>query len=166
MRKNVYGRQLKRDKNERAALFKNLMSSLVLEEQIKTTEQKAKAIKGEVEKLVTRARKESRLAKKLLEERLTPKAIEKMIGDIAPRFEKRPGGYTRIVRIGRRFGDDATMVLMEWVEKSSKLKVKNEKEEGKKSEEKKEVKKETSKKEAKPKVKKEVKKDKKEIKKK
>lgn len=104
------------------------MSSLVLEEQIKTTEQKAKAIKGEVEKLITRAKKETRLAKRLLEKRLTPKAIEKIMTDIAPRFAKREGGYTRIIRLGRRFGDDATMVIMEWVEKSTKLEVTSEKE--------------------------------------
>lgn len=117
MRKNVFGRQLSRDKNERQALFKNLMSSLVLDEKIKTTEAKAKAIKGEVDKLVTKARKESRLARKLLGNHLNPKALEKMISDIAPRFTGRNGGYTRMVKLGKRFGDDASVVMMEWVEK-------------------------------------------------
>lgn len=118
MRKNVFGRQLSRDKNERKALFKNLMSSLVLNESVKTTESKAKAIKSEVDKLVAKARKEERLAKKLLEQSLFPKAVKKMISDIAPRFNGRNGGYTRIVKLGKRFGDDAQVVLMEWVEKS------------------------------------------------
>jgi len=118
MRKNVFGRQLSRDKNERKALFKNLMSSLVLNESIKTTESKAKAIKSEVDKLVAKARKEERLAKKLLEQSLFSKAVKKMISDIAPRFNGRNGGYTRIVKLGKRFGDDAQVVLMEWVEKS------------------------------------------------
>ena len=132
MRKNVFGRQLKRDKNERQALFKNLMSSLVLEGKIKTTEPKAKAIKGEVDKLVTKARKEGRLAKKLLEKHLSPKAVEKMISSVAPRFNDRNGGYTRMIRLGKRFGDDASVVLMEWVEKpiqnlESKIKTKEEK---------------------------------------
>lgn len=117
MRKKVFGRQFKRDKNERQALFKGLLSSLVLEERIQTTEQKAKAIKGEAEKLVAKAKKEVVLAKKLLSKKLNPKAIEKMISDIALRFDNRNGGYTRIIRIGRRFGDDANMVILEWVEK-------------------------------------------------
>jgi large subunit ribosomal protein L17 len=118
MRKNVFGRQLKRDKNERSALFKGLITSLVLNESIKTTEAKAKAIKGEVEKLVTRAQKEKNLATRLLSKRLSPIAIEKMINEIGPRFAKRNGGYTRIVRLGKRFGDDAQVVLLEWVEKA------------------------------------------------
>jgi len=150
MRKNVFGRRLSRDKNERKALFKNLMSSLVLNESIKTTESKAKAIKGEVDKLVAKARKEEGLAKKLLEQSLFSKAVKKMISDIAPRFNGRNGGYTRIVRLGKRFGDDAQVVLMEWVEKSSKLKVQSsklEKKEEKKAKPKKAVvKKETTKK--------------------
>lgn len=117
MRKKVFGKQLKRDKNERKALFKGLLSSLVLEEGIKTTEQKAKAIKADADKLVTKAKKESLLAKRLLEKKLNPKAVKKMLSDIAPRFSNRKGGYTRMVRLGRRFGDDATMVLLEWTEK-------------------------------------------------
>ena len=117
MRKNVFGRQLKRDKNERTALFRNLMSELVIKERIQTTEQKAKAIKGEVEKLVTKARKGA-LAKKLLEKRLNPEAVSKMLSEISPRFSKRSGGYTKIIKLGRRFGDNASMVVMEWVEKA------------------------------------------------
>jgi large subunit ribosomal protein L17 len=92
------------------------MSSLVLHEKIETTESKAKAIKGEVDKLVTNAKKDSMLARKLLSDKLSPDALEKMIKDIAPRFNKRQGGYTKMVRLGKRFGDDATMVLLEWVE--------------------------------------------------
>jgi large subunit ribosomal protein L17 len=117
MRKKVFGKQLKRDKNERKALFKGLLSSLVLEENIKTTEQKAKAIKADADKLVTKAKKESLLAKRLLEKKINPKAVKKMLSEIAPRFKNRQGGYTRMVRLGRRFGDDATMVLLEWTEK-------------------------------------------------
>ena len=146
MRKKVFGRQFKRDKNERQALFKGLLSSLVLEERIETTEQKAKAIKGEAEKLVAKAKKETVLAKKLLGKKLNPKAIEKMISDVASRFNDRNGGYTRIIKIGRRFGDDANMVILEWVEKGSKLvkkekKIKVKKTALKKTEDKKAVKK-------------------------
>jgi large subunit ribosomal protein L17 len=121
MRKKVFGKQLKRDKNERAALFRGLMTSLVLNESIQTTETKARAIKGEIEKLVTRARKEKELAKRLLGKRLNTLAIEKMINTIAPRFEKRNGGYTRMIKLGKRFGDDAEMVILEFVEKSVKV---------------------------------------------
>ena len=134
MRKNVFGRQFKRDKNERTALFKGLISSLVLHERIKTTEDKAKAIKGEVDKIITKAKSDLAKAKKgevlarhLLQKQLPKKEIEKVILEIAPRFNGRQGGYTRVTRIGRRFSDNAPMVLMEWTEqnevKSSKLKV-------------------------------------------
>jgi len=161
MRKKVFGRQFKRDKNERQALFKGLLSSLVLEERIETTEQKAKAIKGEAEKLVAKAKKETVLAKKLLGKKLNPKAIEKMISDVASRFNDRNGGYTRIIKIGRRFGDDANMVILEWVEKpieNQRSKIKDQKTESGKKSSRKEVKKiqskkTTVKKEAKPKVK-------------
>lgn len=116
MKKKVFGRKLKRDINERKALFKGLMSSLVLNEKIETTESKAKAIRAEIDKLVTRAKKDTQLAKKLLAPKLSPEALEKMIRDIAPRFNSRQGGYTKMARIGKRFGDDATMVLIEWSE--------------------------------------------------
>ncbi len=116
MRKNVFGKRLKRDKNERKALIKSLMSSLVLEGKIKTTEAKAKAIKGEVDKLITKARKETLLARRLLEKKLSPKAIDKLIKEVAPRFVNRQGGYTRIVKLERRLGDNAQVVLMQWVE--------------------------------------------------
>lgn len=121
MRKNIFGRQFKRDKNERTALFKGLISSLVLHERIKTTEDKAKAIRGQVDKIITKAKSDLAKAKKgealarhLLQKQLPKKEIEKLILEIAPRFNGRQGGYTRIIRIGRRFSDNAQMVLMEW----------------------------------------------------
>jgi len=147
MRKNVFGRQFKRDKNERTALFKGLISSLILHERIKTTEDKAKAIRGQVDKIITKAKSGSQtssdlakatsdlakakkgeaIARNLLQGKLPKREIEKVIHEIAPRFKDRQGGYTRIIRIGRRFSDNAQMVLMEWTEqnevKSSKLKV-------------------------------------------
>lgn len=116
MKKQVFGRRLKRDINERKALFKSLMSSLVLQERIKTTEAKAKAIRARIEKLVTEAKKKGEQAANLFGLYLSPVAIDKLISDVAPRFEKRSGGYTRILRLGSRFSDNASMVLMEWVE--------------------------------------------------
>jgi len=120
MKKNVFGRKLKRDTKERKALFKSLLSSLVLKERIKTTEAKAKAIKKDAEKLISKARKEEKLAKKLLSAHLTPQAIKKLITEIAPRFENKKGGYTRILKLGERLSDNAKMAIIEWVEKGSK----------------------------------------------
>ena len=124
MRKQVFGRHLKRDTHERKALFRGLASSLIMHERIETTEEKAKAIKGFVEKLVTKAKKNnSQQAQRLLQGDLNHEAMQKMLSDIAPRFVDRQGGYTRIVRIGQRFSDNASMVLIEWVEKSTNGKV-------------------------------------------
>ncbi|MEM4259574.1 MAG: 50S ribosomal protein L17 [Candidatus Pacearchaeota archaeon] len=121
MKKNIFGRKLKRDTKERKALFKSLLTSLVLKERIKTTEAKAKAIKSEADKLISKARKGKLLAQRLLSVYLHPKAIEKMISDIAPRFENRKGGYTRIIKLGERLSDNARMVIMEWVEKKEAI---------------------------------------------
>lgn len=118
MKKHIFGRKFQRDINERKALFKGLISSLVLHERIETTEEKAKAIRSEAEKLVTKALTKDRLqAYTLLQSHMTAPAVNKLISDIAPRFSNRPGGYTRIVRIGKRFNDNASLVIMEWVEK-------------------------------------------------
>ena len=120
MRKNVFGKKLKRTKNERSALFKSLMSSLVLNESIKTTEAKAKAIKPEIEKLVTKAKNVEKGAKGVLHKSLSKEAFDKIIKEIGPRFAKRNGGYTRIIKLGERFGDNSPLVLIEWVEKADK----------------------------------------------
>lgn len=116
MRKNVFGRKFKRTKNQRQALFKGLMSSLVMYGKIKTTEAKAKAIKGEVDKLVTRARKEGVLARKLLEPHLTPVAIEKFISEVVPSFKNRNSGFTTTARLGQRVKDNSSMILMSWTD--------------------------------------------------
>lgn len=114
----MYGRKFKRDINERKALFNGLILSLVMHESIQTTEEKAKAIKGDFEKLITKAKKGGGNAARLLQPHLTAVAAKKMIDVIAPLFATRQGGYTRIIRIGRRFNDDAQMVMLELVEKS------------------------------------------------
>ncbi|MBI4080943.1 MAG: 50S ribosomal protein L17 [Candidatus Levybacteria bacterium] len=116
MKKNVFGRKLGRDTNERKALFKSLANALVIEERIKTTEGKAKAVRGYVEKLVTKAKKGGVHAHRLLQPHLRPDALKKMLEDVAPRFQNRQGGYTRIVKLGNRFADNAPVVLLEWVE--------------------------------------------------
>ncbi|MBU3978309.1 50S ribosomal protein L17 [Patescibacteria group bacterium] len=118
MRKNVFGRQLKRTRNERKALFKSLLTSLVLYERIQTTEAKAKAIKGDADKLITKAKKGGLHAYRLLEPDLATIAVKKLLSTIAPRFTNRQGGYTRIIRVGRRLKDNAPQVILEWTEKA------------------------------------------------
>lgn len=120
MKKNVFGRQFKRDANERKALFKNLLTSLVLEERITTSEAKAKAIKGAADKLVTKAKKGGVEALRALAPDVRHIAATKLIEQIAPRFVDRQGGYTRIIKVGRRVADNSPEVILEWVVKGEK----------------------------------------------
>lgn len=122
MKKNTFGRQFKRDHNERKALFNGLMNQLILHERIQTTEQKAKAIKGSVEKLVTKAKIKGMQAVPQLLPHLSEEAVKKLVNDISPRFKNRPGGYTRLIRLGQRFGDNASVVIMEWTEVGTNFK--------------------------------------------
>lgn len=121
MRKNVFGRQLRRDANERKSLFKGLMLSLVQHEQITTTEAKARAIKGTVEKLVTKAKQNSLHAKKMILGYLTPAMTKKLMEEVAPRFADRQGGYTRLIKLGSRFSDNAKMAVIEFVSKKPEI---------------------------------------------
>ncbi len=117
MRKRVFGKKLKRTTNQRKALFKSLTNALVLSGRIKTTEAKAKAVKGEIEKLVTKAKKEEKDAMRILQKSVSLKTAERLIKNVAPVFKNRPGGYTRIIKIGNRTKDNAPMVILEFVEK-------------------------------------------------
>jgi large subunit ribosomal protein L17 len=121
MKKSVFGRKLKRDKNERKALFKSLMSAFVLGERIQTSEAKAKAIRPEIEKLVTKAKKGGNASNLVIEKSLSRPAYERMVKEIGPRFAKRAGGYTRIIKIGERFGDNSPAVIIEWTESSQAI---------------------------------------------
>jgi large subunit ribosomal protein L17 len=129
MRKNVFGRQFKRDANERKALFKNLLTSLVLHERITTTPAKAKAIRSAADKLITKAKRGGDDALRLLAPDVRHEVAMKLINDLAPLFVNRQGGYTRIIKLGKnRVADNAPQVLMEWVERpvaDLKLKTKN-----------------------------------------
>lgn len=119
MLKRIYGRKFNKDVNQRRALFKGLMRSLALNESIKTTESKAKAIKGEFESHITKAKKGEE-ARYHLVKHLSEDAVDRLIKDIAPRMKDRNGGYTRIIRMGNRVKDNAEMVLLELVEKGIK----------------------------------------------
>lgn len=111
MRHSVYGKHLGRDKNQRNALFKNLVRSLFLWEKIETTEVKAKSIRGLVDKLVNSAKNPN--TKRLVAQFLIDKKVsEKLIKDLAPRLKERNSGYTSITKLGRRLGDGAMVVEM------------------------------------------------------
>ncbi len=121
MRKRIFGRRLKRDTNERKALFRRLMISLVTYGKIKTTDAKAKSIRAEIEKLVTKAKNKGEAARRLIISRLgNEQAADKIIAEIAPKFATRPGGYTRIIKIGPRIKDAAQMVIIAFVEEISR----------------------------------------------
>ena len=120
MRKQVFGRKFKRDKNERKALFNGLISAMILHGKITTTEEKAKSIKGDVEKIVTKAKKDEATARRLLKGIIKDQGlIDKMINEVGPGFKNRAGGYTRVIKTGRRFSDNASMAILEWVEGSA-----------------------------------------------
>lgn len=117
MRKRVYGRRLSRDTNERKALFRSMATSLITYGKIDTTEAKAKAVRPWVEKLVTRSKVNTlHSRRRLLGEIPSPLIVEKLVSTLGPLFATRPGGYTRIVKMGPRMGDSAPMVRLEFVE--------------------------------------------------
>ena len=111
MRHNVYGAHLGRDKNQRTALFKSLVQSLILFESIETTESKAKAVKGLVDKIINQAKSPS--TQRLVSQFLVAKNTQaKLIKDLLPRLKDRTSGYTTMVKLGQRQGDGAMMVKM------------------------------------------------------
>ena len=112
----MFGRKLKRTTNQRKGLFKSLAQAMVLHGRIKTTEAKAKAFRGEIEKLITMAKAHETNAMQFLQKNVPPKTADGIIR-IAPLFKDRQGGYTRIVKIGSRKKDNAPMVILEFVEK-------------------------------------------------
>jgi len=117
MRHARKGRKLGRDSAHRKALYANLACSLIEHGRIKTTEAKAKAVKPYAEKLITLGRRGDLHARRqALAELRTQEIVHKLFADIAPRMADRPGGYTRIIKIGHRLGDAAEMVYLELVD--------------------------------------------------
>lgn len=111
MRHRVYGKKLGRDKNERTALFKSLVQELVLHGTITTSESKAKAIKGLIDKIITLAK--SKNTQRLLSAYFVNKALqERLIKDIVPKLGARVSGFTSMVRMGTREGDRTTLVKL------------------------------------------------------
>ena len=117
MRHRKAGRKLGRDAAHRKALYANLASALIEHGRIKTTEAKAKELRPIVEELITLARRSDVAAHRQAVAFLRSKEVaHTLFADVAPRFAERPGGYTRIVKIGPRQGDAALMVYLELVD--------------------------------------------------
>lgn len=103
---------------QRRALFRNLITSLLQHERIKTTEAKAKAVRSDVEKMITLAKRGDLYARRLALRTVTNKKIvQKLFDTLGPRYQNRNGGYTRLIRLGPRRGDAAEMVLLELVDR-------------------------------------------------
>ncbi len=117
MRHRVYGKHLGRNKNQRTALFKGLLRSLILEEAIVTSETKAKAVRGLFDRLVVKSKNGSQADRNVLAASLAQKeVIKKLIEEITPRYKNRASGFTRLVRMGARSGDGTMMVRMSLAE--------------------------------------------------
>ena len=117
MRHRVAGRSLGRSSGHRRALYRNLVTDLLNYEKITTTEAKAKEVRSLVERMITLGKEGSLHSRRQALSFILDKRIaDKVFSDIAPRYAERPGGYTRIVKIGPRLGDGAPMVQLELVE--------------------------------------------------
>jgi large subunit ribosomal protein L17 len=111
------GRKLGRDSAHRKALYSNLAGALIEHGRIKTTEAKAKAVKPFAEQMITLGKRGDLHARRLaFAELRSQDVVHQLFADVAPRFADRPGGYTRIVKLGPRFGDAADMVYLELVD--------------------------------------------------
>jgi large subunit ribosomal protein L17 len=111
------GKKLGRDSAHRKALYSNLAGALLEHGRIQTTEAKAKAVKPFAEKMITLGKRGDLSARrKALSELRSPDVVSHLFAEIAPRFADRPGGYTRIIKLGARQGDAAEMVYLELVD--------------------------------------------------
>jgi large subunit ribosomal protein L17 len=138
MRHRVAGRKLGRNTSQRKALARGLVTELFRHDRISTTEAKARFMRGEAEHLITMAKRglaeggnavhARRLAARVITD---PEVTKRLFDEVAPRFTERPGGYTRLVKVGPRFGDGAEMAVLELVERGAGAKAKEEKAKGK-----------------------------------
>lgn len=116
MRHQKTTKTLGRKTGPKKLLFKNLANSLILYEKIKTTETKAKIIKPIVEKMITRAKKDTlHNRREIIKKIPTKNAVRKLFEVIGPKYRERKGGYLRIVKVGERKGDGAKMAVIEFV---------------------------------------------------
>lgn len=117
MRHGMKNRKLGRTTAHRIAMFRNQLSSLVVHGRIVTTLPKAKELRPVAERLVTRSKSDTVHARRIAGRWVSDRdLIKKLFTEIAPRFADRPGGYTRIVKLGPRHGDGAEMAILEFVD--------------------------------------------------
>jgi len=121
MRHHKSGRKLNRTSSHRTALFRNLASALIREEQIRTTLPKAKELRRVAEPLITLAKESTVANRRLAYARLGDReAVTKLFNELGPRFKNRPGGYLRILKFGFRAGDTAPMALVQLLDRPEK----------------------------------------------
>jgi len=124
MRHNVSGRKLNRTPAHRKMLYRNLVTALFKHERIQTTVPKAKEARIVAEKLITKAKKGDLHSRRLAARKVNePAVLQKLFAEIGPRYADRPGGYTRIMLLGPRRGDNAELAILELVDGSPKPKV-------------------------------------------
>ena len=123
MRHKIGYRKLNRTSEHRKALFQNMLNSLIKYEQIKTTLPKAKFLKPQADKIITLGKKDSLHNTKILISQLQDiKSANKVKKTLSKRYEKRAGGYTRIIKAGFRYGDNAPMAIIEFVDRDVQAK--------------------------------------------
>ena len=123
MRHKLAYRKLNRTTEHRTALFKNMLNSLIKYEQITTTLPKAKELKPKIDKVITLGKKNNLQSKKFLFSKLQDKSsVDKLIKILAQRYVKRNGGYSRVIRSGFRYGDDAPMAVIELIDRDIQAK--------------------------------------------
>lgn len=120
MRHRKKRNKLTRSKDQRRALLRSLASSLILKEKIITTEAKAKKLRPFLEKVISRARKDTLANRRLLLKHFSQKVINKLFKELGPRYQVRPGGYCRIIKINPRKADSAKMAIIELI-KNNKI---------------------------------------------
>ena len=150
MRHKLSYRKLNRTSEHRKALFKNMLNSLIKYEQITTTLPKAKELKPKIDKVITLGKKNNLSAKKNLFTQLQSKSsVDKLVKILSQRYEKRNGGYSRVIRAGYRFGDNAPLAVIELIDidfQAKKVAVKKKDQEKKKEPEAKNIESEKKKK--------------------
>ena len=123
MRHGMANKKLNRTSEHRKALLKNMLNSLIKYEQIKTTLPKAKFLKPQADKIITLGKKDTLQTSKLLVSKLQDsKSANKVKKTLSKRYEKRKGGYTRIIKAGFRYGDNAPMAIIEFVDRDIEAK--------------------------------------------
>jgi len=123
MRHGMANKKLNRTSEHRKALLKNMLNSLIKYEQIKTTLPKAKFLKPQADKIITLGKKDTLQTSKLLVSKLQDtKSANKVKKTLSKRYEKRKGGYTRIIKAGFRYGDNAPMAIIEFVDRDTEAK--------------------------------------------